>query len=88
MSRVFWFAVGAGSSVYAMVKTRRAAERFTPSGIGDQIGALGVGARLLRDEVRVGMVERESELRDRLGVLDAGHSANPAITQGRERGST
>jgi hypothetical protein len=87
MSRVFWFAVGAGSSVYAMVKTRRAAERFTPAGIADQLGALGFGARLFREEVAAGMHERESQLRERLAVLDPGPPRHNAITSGRERGS-
>ena len=94
MSRVFWFAVGAGTGVYAMVKTRRAAERFTPAGIGDQIGALTFGARLFRDEVVVGMGERESQLREHLGVLDAGPAAEGAqrprqlsVTHGSGRGS-
>jgi hypothetical protein len=88
MSRVFWFALGAGSSVYAMVKTRRAAERFTPSGLGDQLGALGHGARLFRDEVAAGMNERESQLRERLALLDPGHPEQNAIPPGRERDST
>ena len=94
MSRVFWFAVGAGTGVYAMVKTKRAAERFTPAGIGDQIGALTFGARLFCDEVVVGMGERESQLRDDLGVLDAGNTPERAkqprqlsVTQGSGRGS-
>jgi hypothetical protein len=88
MSRVFWFALGAGSSIYALVKTRRAAERFTPAGLGDQLGALGHGARLFRDEVAASMSERESQLRERLAVLDPGHPDQNAITRGRERGST
>lgn len=93
MSRVFWFAVGAGAGVYAMVKTRRAAERLTPAGIGDQIGALTFGARLFRDEVMVGMTERESQLRDDLAVLDAGSTESAqrpqrlSVTQGSGRGS-
>ena len=91
MSRVFWFAVGAGTSVYAMVKTRRAAERLTPAGIADQLGAVGFGARLFRDEVTARMGERESELREHLAVLNAGLShrgaQQPAITRGPERGS-
>jgi hypothetical protein len=87
VSRVFWFAVGAGTSVYAMVKTRRAAERLTPAGIADQFGALGFGARLFRDEVAAGMGERESELREHLAVLNAGTPQQPAITRGPERGS-
>lgn len=66
MSRVFWFAVGAGSGVYALVKTRRAAHRLTPEGVADQLGALGYGARLFHAEVRAGMAEREAELRGRL----------------------
>jgi hypothetical protein len=87
VSRVFWFAVGAGSSVYAMVKTRRAVERFTASGIGDQVAALGVGVRLFREEVLVGMGEHEARLRERLAVPDAGHPRQNSITRGRERGS-
>ena len=98
MSRVFWFAVGAGTGVYAMVKTRRAAERLTPAGIGDQIGALTFGARLFRDEVMVGMSERESQLREDLAVLDSGpgdgaipeQAQRPqqlSVTQGSGRGS-
>ena len=93
MSRVFWFAVGAGTGVYAIVKTRRAAERLTPAGIGDQIGALTFGARLFRDEVVVGMSERESQLREHLAVLDAGTDPEQAqrppqlSVQGSGRGS-
>lgn len=91
MSRVFWFAVGAGTSVYAMVKTRRAAERLTPAGIGDQVAALGFGARLFRDEVAVGMGERESQLREHLAVLDPGPTRESArqlsANRSRERGS-
>jgi hypothetical protein len=92
VSRAFWFAVGAGTSVYAMVKTRRAAERLTPAGIGDQLGAVGFGARLFRDEVVAVMGERESQLREHLGVLDPGlpseQARQPAITRGHGRGST
>ena len=87
MSRVFWFAVGAGTSVYAMVKTRRAAERLTPAGLADQVGALTFGARLLREEVLVGMSERETELREHLAVLDPGTPRPLSVTRGRERGS-
>jgi hypothetical protein len=87
MSRAFWFAVGAGTSVYAMVKTRRAAERLTPAGIADQLGALAFGARLLHEEVMAGMTERETELREHLAVLEPGRSPNLSVTRGRERGS-
>lgn len=87
MSRAFWFAVGAGTSVYAMVKTRRAAERFTPTGVADQLAAFGFGARVFRDEVLVGMGRRESQLRERLAVLDSGTPQQLSVTEGPERGS-
>ncbi|MEO5653547.1 MAG: DUF6167 family protein [Marmoricola sp.] len=67
MRRGFWFAAGAGAGVYAMVKARRAAEAFTPEGLRDRVSGLGVGAHLFADEVRAGMNEKETELRERLG---------------------
>jgi hypothetical protein len=72
VSRVFWFAVGAGSGVYAAVKSRRAARRLTPQDLGDQIGAAGLGLRLLADEVRAGMADKETQLRQQLGLPDPG----------------
>jgi hypothetical protein len=66
VSRVFWFTVGAGSGVLAMVKTRRAAERFTPSGVRDQLAAARFGLRLLGEEVVAGMADHETRLRARL----------------------
>jgi hypothetical protein len=68
MSRSLWFVVGAGAGVYAMVKARRAAETFTPEGIRDRMAGLGVGAHLFTEELRAGMTEKETELRERLGL--------------------
>jgi hypothetical protein len=68
MSRTLWFVGGAGAGVYVMVKARRAAETFTPEGLRDRLSSLGVGAHLFADEVRAGMTEKETELRDRLGL--------------------
>jgi len=68
MNRTFWFVAGAGAGVYAMVKARRAVETFTPEGIKDRLSGLSVGAHLFADEVRAGMTEKETELRDRLGL--------------------
>lgn len=86
MSRVFWFAVGAGGGVYAMLRTRRLAERFTPEGIRDQVGAARVGLRVFGEEVQQGMAERETALRDQLGLPDPGQQA-PELTPGPEGGS-
>jgi hypothetical protein len=68
MRRGFWFLAGAGAGVYVMVRARRAAEAFTPDGLRDRAAGLGVGAHLFAEEVRVGMTEREVELRERLGL--------------------
>jgi hypothetical protein len=66
--RGFWFVAGAGAGVYVMIRARRAAETFTPDGLRDRMAGLSVGAHLFAEEVRTGMVERETELRDRLGL--------------------
>jgi hypothetical protein len=69
MRRGFWFVAGAGAGVYVVVKARRAAETFTPDGLRDRVAGLGVGAHLFAEEVRTGMTERETELRERLGLV-------------------
>jgi hypothetical protein len=66
--RGFWFVAGAGAGVYVMIRARRAAETFTPDGLRDRVAGLGVGAHLFAEEVRAGMSERETELRERLGL--------------------
>ena len=68
MKGTFWFVAGAGAGVYIVVKARRAAETFTPEGLRDRLSGLSVGAHLFADEVRSGMTEKETELRDRLGL--------------------
>ena len=68
-----WFVAGAGAGVYGMVRGRRAAEAFTADGLRDRVEALTLGARLFRDEVAQGAAERETELRERFGVLPHGH---------------
>lgn len=67
MNRSIWFVAGAGAGVYAMVKARRAAEAFTPEGLRDRLAGLSLGAHLFAEEVRAGQVEKETELRERLG---------------------
>lgn len=66
MSRAVWFAAGAVSGVYTLLRARRAARNFTPDGIGARVAAIGVGAQLFASEVSAGMAEREAELRDDL----------------------
>jgi hypothetical protein len=80
--RGLWFVAGAGTAVYVMVRGRRAAEAFTVDGLHDRIGALSVGMRMVRDEVAHGKAEKESELRERLGLVPHGRSQ---LTGGRHK---
>lgn len=80
MSRVMWFAAGAGAGVYALVRARRAAEALTPEGLGDRLAALSLGLRMFRSEVQVGMAEKENELRERL-VLALPGSSTPVVPE-------
>ena len=71
MNRGFWFVAGGSAGLYVMVKARRVAEAFTPEGLRDRMAGLGLGAHMFAEEVRAGMAEKETELRERLGwVLD------------------
>lgn len=79
MTRAFWFAAGAGAGVYAMTKARRAAETFTPDGLGDRLAGVSVGLRLFRHEVRAGMADKENDVRERLGVRLPGTPGRPAV---------
>jgi len=72
MSRTLWFLAGAGAGVYGLVRGRRAAEVFTAEGLHDRMGAVFLGARLLRDEVAQGAADREIELRERFTVVPHG----------------
>ena len=72
MSRLVWFAAGAGAGVYAMTKVRRVAEALTPEGLADRLAGLSLGLQLFGEEVRAGMGEKENELRGRLALAPHG----------------
>jgi hypothetical protein len=82
MSRTLWFAAGAAAGVYAMTRARRAAEAFTYDGLHDRLSGLFVGVRLFTEEVKVGMAEKETELREHLALGPDGTNG-PALTPGR-----
>ena len=96
VSRGVWFVAGAGAGIYATVRARRAAEALSADGIRDRLNGLAVGARMFRDEVVQGRAEKETELRERLGLvpdgtleLTAGRPhAVPDGSSETERGST
>ena len=82
MNRSLWFVAGAGAGIYAMVRGRRAAEALTADGLRDRVSGLAVGARMFREEVAQGRLEKETELRGRLGLVPDG---TPELTGGRHR---
>jgi Family of unknown function (DUF6167) len=83
MARSLWFVAGAGAGIYAMSRARRAVEAVTADGLRDRLSGLGVGMRLFRDEVAAGQAEKETELRERMGLVPHGL---PELT-GPEAGS-
>lgn len=87
MSRGLWFAAGAGAGVYAMVRGRRAAESLSVDGLRDRLSGVALGARMFRDEVAQGSVEKETELRGRYGLRPHGHHELGSTDQEQE-GST
>jgi hypothetical protein len=86
MTRTLWFVAGAGVGVYGMVRGRRAAEAFTAEGLHDRMTALFLGARMFRDEVAQGAAERETELRERFGVLPHERPHTPELPSTESRG--
>lgn len=77
--RTVWFAAGTAVGVYATSKVRRAAEAVTVEGIHDRLTGWFAGARVLREEVRLGALQKETELRARLAEApDGDGTALPA----------
>ena len=81
MRRVFWMALGATMGVLVVRRVNRAAQAYTPEGIGRSLTAAVDAVRELVDDVRAGMAERERELRVALGVepgtMDAEDAPGP-----------
>lgn len=70
MRRLFWVAVGATAGVYAVRKVQKTLHAYSPAGLAGRAGGLGESVKGFVDEVRSGMVEREAELRDALGLTE------------------
>ena len=81
MRRVFWMALGATVGIVVVRRVSRAAQAYTPEGIGRSLTGAVDALRDLADDVRVAMAERERELRVALGVepgtMDAGSAPEP-----------
>jgi len=84
MGRALWFVAGAGAGVYGMVKARRAREALTPDGLRDRGRAVLLGAQMLREEAAQARVEKEHELRERMGLpMIAAPPTIPALSSPR-----
>ena len=70
--RLFWFAVGVGVTALLVVKGREYYERFTPKGVTEQVEKTARNAQGwvtdFFETLTSAMDERETELRDALGL--------------------
>jgi hypothetical protein len=72
MRRLFWFILGAGLAIFVYRKIRESLKKASPEAIGHRVAgsASGDGERAqdFAARVRAGMAERETELRETLGL--------------------
>ena len=72
--RLFWFAIGAGVAVFVIMKIRSYLKKARPEAIGQRVAesasSVSESARGFIDRLRAGMAERETELRETLGLPD------------------
>jgi hypothetical protein len=88
MRRLFWVALGATLGVLIVHKVTKTAQAYSPSGMAQGLSGglsdLGEGLREMAQVVREGMVERETELRQALGIdtatLPDGPETSPQMT--------
>jgi hypothetical protein len=79
VKRLFWVALGATAGALVVHKVSKAANAYTPEGVGRSLSSLADAMREMAQVVREGMSEREAELRIALGI-DTGQ-----ITQAQAR---
>jgi hypothetical protein len=78
-------ALGATVGIVVVRRVSRAAQAYTPEGIGRSLTAAVDALRDLADDVRVAMAEREQELRVALGVEPGTMDAGSAPEHGAAR---
>ena len=75
MNRIIWMGIGVAIGVIAFRKLTEAQSTLGPEGLNRAVGRLADGVYDFADAVRVGMRERETELRTALGVDGAADGA-------------
>ena len=68
MKRIFWLIVGIAVGVYAVTRLKKRAQQLAPDSLQQSAEKVASAIRHFGDEVRAGMAERETELRDALGI--------------------
>ena len=68
--RAVWFLAGGAAGVYATSKVRRLTEALSYDGVQDRLTGWFAGARIVRDELRTGIAEKETELLERVALGD------------------
>ena len=68
MKRLFWLVIGVVVGVYAVTRLKKRAQILAPEGMQESAAKLAAAVRHFGDQVREGMAERETELRDALGI--------------------
>ncbi len=68
MKRIFWLIIGIAVGVYAVTRLKKRAQVLAPESLQASADKMASAIRHFGDEVRAGMAERETELRDALGI--------------------
>jgi len=68
VKRILWFIIGTVVGVYAVTRLKKRAQALAPESLQQSAEKVASAIRHFGDEVRAGMAERETELRDALGI--------------------
>ena len=68
MKRIFWLILGIAVGIYAVTRLKKRAQMLAPENVQESAARLAAAVRHFGDQVREGMAERETELRDALGI--------------------
>ncbi|MEV8376332.1 DUF6167 family protein [Kribbella sp. NPDC056861] len=71
MKRILWLIIGVAVGVYAVTRLKKRAQLLAPDSLQQSAEKVASAIRHFGDEVRAGMNERETELRDALGIDNA-----------------
>jgi F0F1-type ATP synthase membrane subunit a len=75
VKRIVWFIIGTLVGVYLVTRLKRRAQALAPESLQASAEKMASAIRHFGDEVRAGMAERETELRDALGIETATDTA-------------